>query len=325
MNRHDSYQQPEATADNANAKQWQVDLPEQDTGKVGNDSDAGGVNGNKNDNDIDRTSDQGESVEVRVIKGDRDEPNDRLSQVEQGGQAGQTVRTNADESQYSTNVDSEERNGRAVKTSTEAQPKKRGIMELLGSSPLGVMAQTALDSVRHSVYEIQVDRQIKLIDKTVSNYYGAEAQQDYNQLNKLVDEGKVKLSDSRVFKRYLERINRVRGGEAADNNTEFIKRFIQEDKINLSKSEIRQEYLNTALSRYSSSDYFGVQEAISTGKLDLSNKETADQFLDVMNEDDAFNNYGINLLEASGISPEKIVDNEHIQQLAIERMRDIAS
>ena len=322
MNRHNSYQQPETTADNANAKQWQVDLSEQDTGKVGNDSDAGGADDGRNANDANHTSDQGESVEVRVIKGDRGEPNDRPGQVEQGGQA---VRTGAEESQYSTNVDPGGRNGRVVKTSTETQSKKRGIIELLGSSPLGVMAQTALDSVRHSVHEIQVDRQIKLIDKTVSNYYGAEAQQDYNQLNKLVDEGKIKLSDSRVFKRYLEHINRVRGGEAADNNTEFIKRFIQEDKINLSKSEIRQEYLNTALSRYSSSDYFGVQEAISTGKLDLSNEETADQFLDVMNEDDAFNTYGINLLETSGISPEKIVDNEHIQQLAIERMRDIAS
>ena len=325
MNRHDSYQQPEATAGNANAKQWQIDLPEQNTGKMGNDSDAGEVNDGKDANDTNHTSDQGETVEVRVIKGDRDEPNDRPGQVEQGSQAGQTVRTGAEESQYSTNNVDSGRGGRAVYVSTETQPKKKGIMELLGSSPLGIMAQTALDSVRHTVHEIQVDRQIKLIDKTVSNYYGAEAQQAYNQLNKLVDEGKVKLSDSRVFKRYLERINRVRGGEAADNNTEFIKRFIQEDKINLSKPEIRQEYLNTALSRYSSSDYFGVQEAISTGKLDLSNKETADQFLDVMNEGDAFNTYGINLLEASGILPEKIVDNEHIQQLAIERMRDIAS
>ena len=149
MNRHNGYQQPEATANNANAKQWQVDLPEQDTGKVGNDSDASDVNGGKNANDINHISDQGETVEVRVIKDDRDEPNnDEPGQVEQGGQTGQTVRTGAEESQYSTNVDLEERNGRAVKTSTEAQPKKRGIMELLGSSPLGVMAQTALDSVR---------------------------------------------------------------------------------------------------------------------------------------------------------------------------------
>lgn len=111
MNRHNSHQQPEATADNANADQWQIDLPEQDTGKVGNDSDDGGVNDGKNANDTNHTSDQGETVEVRVIKDNQDEPNDRPGQVEQGSQAGQTVRTDADESQYSTNVDPEEWNG----------------------------------------------------------------------------------------------------------------------------------------------------------------------------------------------------------------------
>ncbi len=137
MNRHDSYQQPEATADNVNAKQWQIDLSEQGTGKVGNDGDAGGVNGGKNANDIDRTSDQGETVEVRVIKDDRDEPNDRLSQVEQGSQDNQTDT----ELPHSTNVDPGG-GGRAVRVSAETQPKKRGIIELLGSSPLGVMAQT---------------------------------------------------------------------------------------------------------------------------------------------------------------------------------------
>ena len=163
MNRHDSYQQPEATADNANAKQWQVDLAEQDTGKVGNDSDAGEVNDGKDANDTNHTSDQGETVEVRVIKGDRDEPNnDEPGQVEQGGQDNQTAQADTD-MPHSTNVDPEERSSRAVKTSTETQPKKKGIIELLGSSPLGVMAQTALDSVRHSVHEIQVDRQIKLL------------------------------------------------------------------------------------------------------------------------------------------------------------------
>mgnify|MGYP001010392586 CR=1 FL=1 len=326
MNRHDSYQQSEATADNTNAKQWRVDLAERDTGKVGNDSDAGGVNDGKNANDTNHTSDQGETVEVRVIKGDRDEPNNgEPGQVEQGGQAGQTVRTNADGSQYSTNVDSEERSGRAVKTSTETQLKKKGIIELLGSSPLGVMAQTALDSVRHSVHEIQVGRQIKLIDRTVSHYYDTEAQQDYNQLNQLVDEGKIKLSDSRVFKEYLKRIDRASSGEVADSNTEFVNKFIQEDKIDLSKSEAREEYLKVALSTRLDSERLGVQEAINTGKLDLSNEEVTDQFLNVVSEDTAFSAYGIDLLKDSGISPEKIVDNEHIQQLAIERMRNIAS
>ena len=319
MNRHNSHQQLEATADNANAKQWQIDVPEQGASKVGNYGNASDVNGGKNANDINHISDQGEIVEVRVIKGDRDEPNDRPGQVEQGDQDSQTVRTGAEESQYSTNVDLEERNGRAVKTSTETQSKKRGIIELLGSSPLGIVAQTALDSVRHSVHEIQVDRQIKLIDRTVSHYNGDEAQQDYNQLNQLVDEGKIKLSDGRVLKEYLERIDRASSGEVADSNTEFVNKFIQEDKIDLSKSEAREEYLKVALSFCWNSKRFGVQEAISTGKLDLNNEETADQFLEAMNEDDAFNTYGINLLEASGISSEQIKSNPHIQQLTLER------
>ena len=318
MNRHDSYQQPEATADNANAKQWQVDLSERDAGKVGNDSDAGGVNGGKNANDINHISDQGETVEVRVIKDDRDEPNnDEPGQVEQGGQAGQAVQTDADESQYSTNVGPEERSGRAVQTDAEAQPRKRRIIELLGSSPLGVMAQTAFDSVRHSVHEIQVDRQIKLIDRTVSHYNGDEAQQDYNQLNQLVDEGKIKLSDGRVLKEYLERIDRASSGEVADSNTEFVNKFIQEDKIDLSKSEAREVYLKVALSTELDYERLGVQEAINTGKLDLSNEEIADQFLGAMSQSAAFDT---SILKKSNISPERIVNNDHIQEIAVEQM-----
>ena len=164
MNRHDSYQQPEATADNANAKQWQVDLPEQDTGKVGNDSDAGGTNGGESTNDANHTSDQGETVEVRIIKGDRDEPNnDEPGQVEQSSQDSQTAQTDTEMS-HSANVDSEERSGRAVKTSTETRSKKRGIIELLGSSPLGVMAQTALDSVRQLRAKKQEYKQVGLLN-----------------------------------------------------------------------------------------------------------------------------------------------------------------
>ena len=51
MNRHDSYQQPEATANDANADQWQVDLPEQGASKVGNYGNASDINGGKNAND----------------------------------------------------------------------------------------------------------------------------------------------------------------------------------------------------------------------------------------------------------------------------------
>ncbi len=294
MNRHDSYQQPEATADNANARQWQVDLSEQDTGKVGNDSDAGGANGGKNTNDANRTSDQGETVEVRVIKGDRDEPNDRSSWVEQGSQDSQTAQTD-----------------------TEAQPKKRGMIELLGSSQLGVMAQTALDSVRHSVHEIQVDRQIKLIDKTARDR-STEEQERCSQLNRLVDEDRVKLRDGRVLKEYLSRVSYL---DKDGSNTNFINKLIQENKVDLSRPDVREAYLKVALSTELNSERLGVQEAINTGKLDLSNEEIADQFLGAMSQSVAFNT---SMLKESSISPERIVNNDHIQEIAVEQMVSVA-
>ena len=312
MNRHDSYQQPEATVDNVNAGQWQVDLPEVNTSQAGNDN-ASETNGDNNTNATNHTSDQGETVEVRVIKGDQGEPNDRSSWVEQGSQDNQTAQTDT-ELPHSTNVDSEERNGRAVKTSTETRSKKRGIIELLGSSPLGVMAQTALDSVRHSVHEIQVDRQIKLINRTVNHYDGDEAQQDHNQLNQLVDEGKIKLSDGRVLKEYLSQVNYLDKGES---NTNFINKLIQENKVDLSRPDVREVYLKAALSTELDYGRLGVQEAINTGKLDLSNEEVADQFLGAMSKYAAFNT---SILKKSSISPERIVNNDHIQEIAVEQM-----
>lgn len=318
MNRHNSHQQPEATANNANAKQWQIDVPEQGASKVGNYGNASDVNGGKNANDINHTSDQGEAVEVRVIKGDRGEPNnDEPGQVEQGGQAGQTVWTDADESQYSTNVDPEERSGQAVQTDTEAQPRKRGIIELLGSSPLGAMAQTALDSVRHSVHEIQVDRQIKLIDKTARDR-STEEQERCNQLNRLVDEDRVKLRDGRVLKEYLSQVNYL---DKDGSNTNFINKLIQENKVDLSRLDVREVYLKVALSAGLNYERFGVQEAINTGKLDLSNEEIADQFLGAMSQSAAFNT---SILKKSGISPERIVNNDHIQEIAVEQMVSVA-
>ncbi|MBB1556362.1 hypothetical protein HG443_001120, partial [Candidatus Saccharibacteria bacterium] len=316
MNRHNSHQQPEATANDANADQWQVDLPEQGASKVGNYGNASDVNGGKNANDTNRTSDQGETVEVRVSKGDRDEPsNDEPGQVEQGSQAGQTVQTDT-EAQYGI-VDPEERTGRAVRTGAEAQPKKRGIIELLGSSPLGVMAQTALDSVRHSVHEIQVDRQIKLIDKTAQDR-STEEQERCSQLNRLVDEGRVKLQDGRVLKEYLSRVSYL---DKDGSNTNFINKLIQENKVDLSRPDVREAYLKVALSTELNSERLGVQEAINTGKLDLSNEEIADQFLGAMSQSVAFNT---SMLKESSISPERIVNNDHIQEIAVEQMVSVA-
>ena len=312
MNRHNSHQQPETTADNANAKQWQVDLPEQGASKVGNYGNASDVNGGKNANDTNRTSDQGETVEVRVIKGDRDEPNDRSSWVEQGSQDNQTAQADTD-MPHSTNVDPGGRTGQAVQVGAETQPKKKGIIELLGSSPLGIMAQTALDSVRHSVHEIQVDRQIKLIDKTAQDR-STEEQERCSQLNRLVDEDRVKLQDGRVLKEYLSRVSYL---DKDGSNTNFINKLIQENKVDLSRPDVREVYLKVALSTELNSERLGAQEAINTGKLDLSNEEIADQFLGAMSQSVAFNT---SMLKESSISPERIVNNDHIQEIAVEQM-----
>ena len=325
MNRHNSHQQPEATANNANAKQWQVDLSEQDTGRVGNDSDAGGVNGGKNANDTNRTSDQGETVGVRVIKGDRDEPNnDEPGQVEQGGQAGQTVRTDADESQYSTNVDPEERSGRAVQAGAEVQPKKRGIIELLGSSPLGAMAQTALDSVRQLRTKKQEYKQAWLIRRILnmpssavdhSKQEALEQQRKHAQLNQLVEDGELDLSNKRVLQTYMDkmRTRTVISDETTESDSKFISKMLREGKINLSDPEMAKGFLDTRENYHNK--YFGIREALELGKLDLSNEDIKRHFLDSLADVKADS---VALLDASGLPIEEIATNEHIQQVIVD-------
>ncbi len=324
MNRHDSYQQPEATANDANAKQWQVDLPEQDTGKVGNDSDAGGVNGGKNTNDTNHTSDQGETVEVRVIKGDRDEPNDRPGQVEQGSQAGQTVRTGAENPQYSTDIEPGERTGQAVQTSTETQPKKKGIIELLGSSPLGVMAQTALDSVRQLRAKKQEYKQVGLIRRTLnmpssainhSKQEALEQQRKHDQLNQLVEDGELDLSNKRVLQTYMDkmRMRTVISDETAESDSKFISKMLREGKINLSDPEMAKEFLDAR--GYYHNKYFGIREALELGKLDLSNEDIKRHFLDLLDDVKADS---VALLDASGLPIEEIAADEHIRQVIVD-------
>ena len=324
MNRHNSYQQPEVTANDANAKQWQSNLSEQDTGRVGNDNDAGGANGDKNANNTNRTSDQGETVEVRVIKGDRDEPNDRPGQVEQGSQAGQTVRTGAEDPQYSTDINSGEWSGRAVQTGTEAQPKKRGIIELLGSSPLGVMAQTALDSVRQLRAKKQEYKQVGLIRRTLnmpssainhSKQEALEQQRKHDQLNQLVEDGELDLSNKRVLQTYMDkmRMSTVISDETAESDSKFISKMLREGKINLSDPEIAKEFLDT--SGYYHNKYFGIREALELGKIDLSNEDIRRHFLDSLADVKADS---VALLDASGLPIEEIAANEHIRQVIVD-------
>ena len=323
MNRHDSYQQPEATADNANAKQWQVDLSEQGTGKVGNDSDAGGANGGKNTNDTNRTSDQGETVEVRVIKDDRGEPNDRPGQVEQDGQNNQTAQADTD-MPHSTNVDPEERSGQAVRAGAEVQPKKKGIIELLGSSPLGVMAQTALDSVRQLRAKKQEYKQVGLIELTLgapssainhSKQEALEQQRKHDQLNQLVEDGELDLSNKRVLQTYMDNMRRrtVISDETAESDSKFISKMLREGKIDLSDPEIAKEFLDTR--EYYDNRYLGIQEALELGKLDLSNEDIKRHFLDLLADVKADS---VALLDASGLPIEEIAANERIRQVIVD-------
>ena len=324
MNRHNSYQQPEVTANDANAKQWQSDVPEQGASKVDNYGNASDVNGDKNANDTNRTSDQGETVEVRVVKGDWDEPNDRPGQVEQGGRAGQTVRTDTDESQYSTNVDPEERSGRVAQAGAEMQPKKRGMIELLGSSPLGVMAQTALDSVRQLRAKKQEYKQVGLIRRILnmsssvvdhSKQEALEQQRKHAQLNQLVEDGELDLSNKRVLQTYMDKM-RTRtaiSDEVAESDSKFISKMLREGKINLSDPEMAKGFLDTRENYHNK--YFGIREALELGKLDLSNEDIKRHFLDSLADVKADS---VALLDASGLPIEEIATNEHIQQVIVD-------
>ena len=323
MNRHNSHQQPEATANDANADQWQINLPEQDTDRVGNDSDAGDANGGKNANDINYASDQGETIKVQVIKDSQDEPNDRSSRVEQGGQDDQTAQTNT-EAQYSTNVAPEERSGRAVQAGAEVQPKKRGIIELLGSSPLGVMAQTALDSVRQLRIKKQEYKQAWLIRRILNMPSSAvdhnkqealEQQRKHAQLNQLVEDGELDLSNKRVLQTYMDkmRTRTVISDETAESDSKFISKMLREGKINLSDPEMAKEFLDTRGNYHNK--YFGIREALELGKLDLSNEDIKRHFLDSLADVKADS---VALLDASSLPIEEIAANEHIQQVIVD-------
>ena len=323
MNRHNSHQQPEATANDANADQWQINLPEQDTDRVGNDSDAGDANGGKNANDINYASDQGETIKVQVIKDSQDEPNDRSSRVEQGGQDDQTAQTNT-EAQYSTNVAPEERSGRAVQAGAEAQPKKRGIIELLGSSPLGAMAQTALDSVRQLRTKKQEYKQAWLIRRILnmpssavdhSKQEALEQQRKHAQLNQLVEDGELDLSNKRVLQTYMDkmRIRTVISDETTESDSKFISKMLREGKINLSDLEMAKEFLDTRGNYHNK--YFGIREALELGKLDLSNEDIKRHFLDSLADVKADS---VALLDASGLPIEEIATNEHIRQVIVD-------
>mgnify|MGYP000904329735 CR=1 FL=1 len=324
MNRHNSHQQPEATANDANADQWQIDVSEQGASKVDSYGNASDVNGGRNANDINHTSDQGETVKVQVIKDNQDEPNDRSSLVEQGSQASQTVWASAEDPQYSTNNVDPGGGGRTVQTGTETQPKKRGIIELLGSSPLGVMAQTALDSVRQLRAKKQEYKQVGLIRRTLnmpssavdhSKQEALEQQRKHAQLNQLVEDGELDLSNKRVLQTYMDkmRTRTVISDETTESDSKFISKMLREGKINLSDPEMAKEFLDAR--GYYHNKYFGIREALELGKLDLSNEDIKRHFLDLLDDVKADS---VALLDASGLPIEEIAANEHIRQVIVD-------
>ncbi len=324
MNRHDSYQQPEATADNVNAKQWQIDLSEQGAGKVGNDGDAGGVNGGKNTNSTNYTSDQGESVEVRVIKGDRDEPNDRPGQVEQGGQ---TVRTGAEESQYSTNVDPEEWSGRAVQTGAEVQPTEIEMVKQINSeSALDV----AIDAIESSARERQVERQLGLISEIMGDQE-ASKRDKHIRLDQLVENDEINLRDGRVLDQYLRQSMNAIDDDMLSSDYETLEKsyeIINSDKVDLSTPGLARVYIDAC-----ADGHFDVGDGLQIGDLYMyypleskkfasSDQRTISYCLDHIRAEMLKESYDFDFLEESGISLKQIVANKHIQDVATEMMGD---
>ena len=327
MNRHDSYQQPETTANDANADQWQIDVSERDTGKVGNDSDAGGVNGGKNTNDTNHTSDQGEIVEVRVIKDSQDKSNDRPGQVEQGGRAGQTVRTGAENPQYSTDIELGERTGQAVQAGAEIQPAEiETVKQINSESALDV----AIDAIESSARERQVERQLGLISEIMDDQE-ASKRDKHIRLDQLVENDEINLRNGKVLDQYLHQsMNTIDNSMFSSNykTLEKSQEIISGDRIDLSNPELARVYIDAC-----ADGHFDVGDGLQIGdfymyypleskKFASSDQQTISYCLDHIRAEMLKESYDFDFLEESGIPLKQIVANKHIQDVATEMMGD---
>ena len=304
MNRHDSYQQPETTANNANADQWQINLPEQGASKVGNYGNASEVNSGKNANDTNRTSDQGETVEVRVIKGDRDEPNDRSSRVEQGSQASQTVWASA-----------------------EAQPT--GIEMVKQISPESVL-DIAVDAIESSAREKQVERQLGLISEIMDDQE-ASKRDKHIRLDQLVENDEINLRDGKVLDQYLRQSMNTIDNSMFSSNYKILEKsqeIISGDRIDLSNPELARVYIDAC-----ADGHFDVGDGLQIGdyymyypleskKFASSDQQTISYCLDHIRAEMLKGSYDFDFLEESGIPLKQIVANKHIQDVATEMMGD---
>ena len=232
----------------------------------------------------------------------------------------------------------------ANNTGTDGWLAGREETEPVKTTPLSRQLAEVADSFKLAFAKVRTSRQLKLIDRTLdstqphglrSGQLGAlldrlaprtnrDEPEKYRQLNQLVDRGKLDLGNEQVLDEYLRRISLAHDNTAVAENRRFVTDLIGQDKIDLSNREVSREYLKIALSDDNTAAFerLGVKMAINTGKLDLSNDRTVDDFLGSVGEYYAFSAKGF--LAGLNIPTEKIADNEHIKQLAINWLEEMA-
>lgn len=142
-----------------------------------------------------------------------------------------------------------------------------------------------------------------------------EQQRKHAQLNQLVEDGELDLSNKRVLQTYMDkmRTRTVISDETTESDSKFISKMLREGKINLSDPEMAKGFLDTRENYHNK--YFGIREALELGKLDLSNEDIKRHFLDSLADVKADS---VALLDASGLPIEEIATNEHIQQVIVD-------
>ena len=231
----------------------------------------------------------------------------------------------------------------ANNTGTDGWSVDREEIEPVKTAPLSRRLAEVTDSFKLAFAKVRTSRQLKLIDRTLDNTqpHGSRSGQlgvlldrlaprtnrdeseKYRRLNQLVDQGKLDLGNEQVLGEYLRRISLAHDNTAVAENHRFVTDLIGQGKINLSNREVSRGYLKIAPSddNTAASERPGARRAINTGK-HLSNDQTVDDFLDSVGEHHAFDANGF--LEGLNIPIEKIAGNEHIKQLAVNWLEDMA-
>ena len=232
----------------------------------------------------------------------------------------------------------------ANSTGTDGWLAGREETEPVKTAPLSRRLAEVTDSFKLAFAKVRTSRQLKLIDRTLddtqphgsrSGQLGAlldrlaprtnrDEPEKYRQLNRLVDRGKLDLGNEQVLGEYLRRISLAHDNMAVAENRRFVTDLIGQGKIDLSNREVSRGYLKIAPSDDNTAAFErpGVRRAINTGKLDLSNDQKVDDFLDSVGEHYAFDVDGF--LEGLNIPMEKMAGNEHIKQLAVNWLEDMA-